>query len=107
MHHMRNVEANTAIPPMYTTPILPQQPQPQPTIHPMNPPANNNLMVMLSHMQQQQQQQQHFNQVRKILTCLISNSVKMYNNFSKLILNTIFMLYHLNPWLNRWIHFIH
>lgn len=62
MHHVRNVEVvNTAIPPMFTAPILPQ-PQPQPTLHPMNPPANNNLMVMLSHMQQQQQQ--HFNHVR-------------------------------------------
>lgn len=67
MHHVRNVEvaANTAIPPMYTAPILPQ-PQPQPPLHPMNPPSNNNLMVMLSHMQQQQQQQQHFNHVSYI-----------------------------------------
>lgn len=56
MHHIRTVEANSAIP--YSVPILPQ-PQPQPTIHPINPPANSNLMVMLSHMQQQQ----HFNHV--------------------------------------------
>lgn len=64
MHHIRSVEANATIPPMYSAPIIPQ-PQPQPNIHPMNPP-NNNLMVMLSHMQQQQQQQQaqHFNHVR-------------------------------------------
>lgn len=56
---MRNVEANTAITPIFTAPIIPQ-PQAQQTIHPLNPPANNNLMVMLSHIQQQQ----HFNQVR-------------------------------------------
>lgn len=55
MHQIRNVEANTTIPPMFTAPILAQ---PQPTMHPMNPPSNN-LMVMLSHMQQQQ----HFNHV--------------------------------------------
>jgi len=79
MHHIRNVEANTAIPPMFAPPIL-QQPQPTPNIHPMNQPPNNNLMVMLSHMQQQQQQ--HFNHVRykfkkkkQIITllCIIAN----------------------------------
>lgn len=67
MHHIRNVEANTTIPPIFTAPII-SQPQPQPNIHPMNPPTNNNLMVMLSHMQQHQQQQhqhQHFNHVRQ------------------------------------------
>ena len=63
MHHIRNVEANTAIPPMFAPPIHPQ-PQLTPNIHPMNPPPNNNLMVMLSHMQQQQQQ--HFNHVKFI-----------------------------------------
>jgi len=62
MHHIRNVEANTTMPPMFATPILPQPQSQPPPIHPINPP-NNNLMVMLSHMQQHQHQ--HFNHVRQ------------------------------------------
>lgn len=62
MHQIRNVEANTTIPPMFTAP--PILSQPQPTMHPINPPSNN-LMVMLSHMQQQQHQQ-HFNHVSNV-----------------------------------------
>lgn len=84
---------------MYTAPIIPQ-PQPQPNIHPMNPP-NNNLMVMLSHMQQQQQQQQaqqHFNHVRCKLMFYLKTEIMYVYVFSQLTLNIIFMLYHLlNP----------
>lgn len=96
MHQIRNVEANTAIPPMYSSPILPQ-PQPQPTIHSMNPPANNNLMVMLSHMQQQQQQQQqhqqqqHFNHVRKVL--FYSFYLCDYKKFSSIFKNLLHFIF--------------